>query len=921
MLLCFRAGAAGSIIHSFMQRKGEMGTITRGVRITIVGTLVATGAARAAQGPVKVPNQQTETGKPVVANPDDPSLVRIDEFRIQLDLEAAGFRRETAGSIMEIANPFKVRKRGRLYGSVYEFHRNDNFDARNFFDPVGKKLPEYKRNQFGVSFGTRVTDKLTLFGTYDGLRINQGSTILSHVPTPEMKAGNFSAFADPILDPFTGDPFPDNRIPEGRIDPVAAKMLLTIPDPNRSDPYRNFVNNLPLQQNRDSFTGRVDFEIGDHSRLFANYSLRNSNEVEVDALPVFGGTTKGRDQSVSLEFTRDFSENMVASLGLQFSRETEQQLSAQAGQRGLLASLGIRGVSALDDLDEGYPSIDISGYAGLGGDSDWPTTVFFNNWEFNPVLEYVRGRHNFEFGAEIGAFQINNTRTGGSRRGEFEFSGDYTGDGFADFLLGLPAVADRGVGTDRADMRRKTWSFFARDDWKINRNLSLSLSLAYNYYPFFRSLHNNISTFAPLLFEPPADGKIVVTGSEEAARSGLGGLGPGEAVRPDRNDWSPNFGFALNPLGNNRLVIRGSYQIDYDPLDEDEALEYLGRNYPFFYFERAVSPEDYPELSLGNPFASAGLTELNILGIEPNIRTNYMQEWQLSVQNEFLRNWNLEVSYEGVKSSRSRRTLVANVPLPGPGALQSRRPNPDFGRFSILTGSGSRSSNRLRVELTKRLSANLSLDASYRWTREFNDERDQPNNPRDLKAERAPDGEDQEFSINYIFDLPLGRGQAFPLEWAGKLRPLFEGWRLSGITSFSTGGRFNPTLPGDPNNDGVRGDRPDRIGSGVLDPSQRSIDMWFATGDFVAPHEPYGFGNSGRKILVAPGSRNWDISLVKRTRIAETGNILEFRAQFFNAFNNVNFSRPNATFGTSVFGRIFGAGRAREIELALKYSF
>ncbi len=110
-------------------------------------------------------------------------------------------------------------------------------------------------------------------------------------------------------------------------------------------------------------------------------------------------------------------------------------------------------------------------------------------------------------------------------------------------------------------------------------------------------------------------------------------------------------------------------------------------------------------------------------------------------------------------------------------------------------------------------------------------------------------------------------------------------------------------------------------GGRVLDPAQRSIDHWFATGDFVAPPQPYGFGNSGRNILVAPGRRNWDISLVKRTKITDSGNLLEFRVQFFNAFNHTNFSTPQSTFGTSVFGKIFGAERAREIEIALKYSF
>lgn len=889
--------------------------------ITALLAAVAAWTAAAGQDPEKKPIQALEPAKQGTAVLPDPSLIKVDEFKIQLGEEAAAFRRNQLGSIMEIVNPFSMRKRGRVYGSLYEFHRNDNFDARNFFDPVGQRLPEYKRNQFGVSFGTRVSNRLTLFGTYDGLRINKGSTILSHVPTREMKQGDFSAFADPLLDPVTGKPFLNNQIPKERIHPVASRLLSVIPDPNRSDPFRNFANGLPSVQNTDTITGRVDYEFSEDSKLFAKYSLQNSQEVEVNSLPIFGATTKGREQELSIEYNHDFSENMVASLALNFSRQTEQQLSAQSGQHGLLASLGIAGVTTLDDLDEGYPSFDISGYAGLGGDTDWPNTIFFNHLEINPTFTYVRGRHNLEFGAEIGTFQVNNARTGGTRRGSFEFSGSYTGDAFADFLLGLPNLAERGIGSDRADFRRKTWNLSVRDDWKINRKFTVSVALAYNYFPFYRSLHNNVATFAPLLFDPPRDGKIVVTGSNEAAALGLSGLEIGQAVYNDRNDWAPNIGLAFSPLGNNRLVIRGSYQFHYNPLEEDHALEYVGRNYPFFYTERAEAPEDSPDLDLSNPFQTATLTELDVRTIDPHIRNNYIQEWQASLQYEMLRNWNAEITYQGEKSTRSPRNLIANVPLPGPGSLQNRRPNPAFGRFSILTGSGSLSQNSLLLDLKKRVSRGFSLQASYGWTRAFSDDGDTPSNPRDLRAERAPDGQDHTFTMNYIFDLPFGRGQAIPMEWTGRLRKLFEGWRISGITTYSSGSRFSPLLAGDPNNDGVRADRPDRIGSGLLDSSQRSIDHWFVTEDFVVPQQPYGFGNCGRNVLVAPGKRNWDISFIKRTKITDSGSLLELRVQLFNAFNNVNFSQPNSTFGTSIFGKIFGAGRAREIEIALKYSF
>ena len=245
-----------------------MRTFSRELWVAVLCLAVAGGATLAGQENLRKPAQAPETPKQNTSNLPDPSLIKIDEFRIQISEETAGLRRTGSISITEVVNPFKVRKRGRVYGSVYEFHRNDNFDARNFFDPVGQKLPEFKRNQFGGSFGTLLSDRLTLFGTFDGLRINRGSTILAHVPTREMKKGDFSALSKQLVDPFTGLSYTNNQLPS--IHPVAAKMLSVIPDPNRSDPFRNFVNNLPEVQNTDTYTARVDYEFSKNSKLFGN---------------------------------------------------------------------------------------------------------------------------------------------------------------------------------------------------------------------------------------------------------------------------------------------------------------------------------------------------------------------------------------------------------------------------------------------------------------------------------------------------------------------------------------------------------------------------------------------------------------------------------------------------------------------------
>jgi hypothetical protein len=203
----------------------------------------------------------------------------------------------------------------------------------------------------------------------------------------------------------------------------------------------------------------------------------------------------------------------------------------------------------------------------------------------------------------------------------------------------------------------------------------------------------------------------------------------------------------------------------------------------------------------------------------------------------------------------------------------------------------------------------------------------QPSNPRNLAAERAYFGfrGPLQFSINYLLDLPVGKGKFISTRWAGKLGFLMEGWRISGITTLQTGGPFHPVMLGDFNNDGLWSDRPNRIGSGELPSSEQSIDKWFETSDFEVPDlsgpDPQWFGDSGRNILTAPGERVWDVSFIKRTRVTADGNLLEFRVQLFNAFNHPNFQQPGNWLGTETFGVISNADDGREIEVALKYTF
>jgi hypothetical protein len=784
--------------------------------------------------------------------------------------------------------------------------------------------------------------------------------MLSLVPTREMKNGDFSSLTDiQLRDPLTGQPFrdqngqPTNIIPPERIHPISLELLPLIPDPNRDDLTRNYVNNQPAVNNSNNFMARVDYEFNRRTKLFGNLNLNDYNSFNVAPLPDFGTNLNGRQTGVSIDLTHSFNPNNVLNLQVSYMRFSEIELSKFAGHTGLLDSLGIEGVSILDDADEGYPEFTIYGYAPIGsgsfdfgdfggfpsggfggfpsggfpGSGQSPSTSFFNNYNIEGNYAYIHGDHNIAFGGQLRFEQINDRRTWGTRRGSFTFAGFFTGNAFADFLLGIPDSASRGLGSDRTDLRQRNWELFFKDDWKINPKLTLSMQLKYTFSPVPRSVHDNVSFFYPLVFEPPTDGEIIVTGSSRARELGLD-LEPGQAAHDDWNDWEPNFGVAYSPFGNNRLVLRASYSIMHSDLSPMFAENYIGRNYPFFHIEKAESPTS-PDLDLSNPFGSVVASESTIRAIDPHIRNPYTQTWEASVQYHFAQNWDLNLQYRGRKYTRQQRTIPANVPLPAPfgEAIQPRRPNPGYGGFNILTSGASTSYNGLTVGVRRRMTSFFSLQTDFQWERAFSDSTSQPSNPRNYAAERSYYGFSGplRLDLNYILDLPIGKNKWLSTKWAGKLGFILEGWRISGITRIESGRPFTPILLGDYNNDGVWSDRPDRIGSGELPSSERSIDKWFEISDFVYPDlsgpDPQGFGNSGRNILSAPGEQNWDISFIKRTRVTEDGNLLELRVELFNAFNHVNFQTPGNWLGTETFGVISNADDAREIEIAVKYSF
>ncbi len=893
-------------------------------------------------------------------------LPDIAEFRILTERSGSLVDLES-NRVAAVVNVFPMQQAGTIRGSIYEFHRNDNLDASNFFavpindaqgNFLGKVKPEFKRNQFGIALNVALGRRLNLFGSYDGTRINKGSTLVSLVPTAAMKRGDFSLLQEEsgltLWDPVSGAPFPNNQIPEERIHPVAGRLLSLFPDPNNPDPKRNFINSEPEVVNDDTTLVRADFNLRPGTDLRVQYQYERQSGLDPESLPAFVGAEKGLEQEVSIGVTHTFSPRLTGSWDLEFQRESESEGPQGERSPGLVESLGISGISVSDPDNEAYPAFSLDSYGDIG-DEGLPEGEVTNDLSLNAALTQTMGNHKLQFEGSLVFNQINNRRSPALERGEFDFSGAFTefagvredaplcptpddpdalcptGDAFADFLLGGVDKAERAIGDSRQDLRSRSWELRLSEEWRIHPQFILTTGLTYHYFGPYHSVRPNVSVFHPLEFEPPEESQLITVGTAEAERAGLGDLIENGAVVPDRNDWAPRIGLAYRPFTDSRFVVRASYAVLYDPLQAWRYQEYLGKNFPFYFEEVSEAAGSGSGLDLSSPFSTETPTELTVQDIQHDLPTSTIQEWNLSLDHQLTENWKLGIGYRGRRGLNEYRILPANVPLPGSNEedLQARRPNPTFGPLFMVSAGGSSALHELVIEGERRLTDWYTMQFDFKWQREFDNLFDSnPSNPRNLRAEWAPTSRSAlAFSLNYVIDLPFRKGMATGAQ-AGLLDLLFGGWRVAGITEIQSGRRFSVGLRGDPNNDGVRGDRPDRLGPGQ-EGFTPTIDAWFDTSVFKKPDvfkEPdpnegiLKFGNAGRNILVGPGSHQWDLSLVKEV-FFENGHRLQTRFSFLNAWNQVNFGQPDRTLDSRSFGEISSAGDAREIEIALRYMF
>lgn len=872
----------------------------------------------------------------------------IAEFKIQTNSYAAEFGR-AGGAVVSVATRSGTND---LHGSVYEFIRNDAFDARGPFD--GAKLPSLRQNEYGGSIGGPIKKNRTFF-FFDYVHFKQraGQSFITTVPTLLQRQGIFLASegAPPIFNPFTGEQFVNNTIPADMIDPIAQSIINLYPLPNlpgtvveNQGVANNFSGTSEQQQDADRFDLRIDHVLTEKDNLSGRYSFFNAKtaqtplfgEVAIGSVPSRVGQGDARNQNLALTDIHTFSSDKINELRVAYSRIVTNFFGFDSGEN-TAADLGIPNINIFGDTSTGLPVINIEGLTSLGTDAPIPAIRTEENYQLVDNFTYIRGAHNLKFGVDLRRFRGDFFQISlESPRGRFDFDRNFTSDdgrvdtglGVASLLLGFPSLERRGVISDTPRNRLTQYFFFAQDDFKVSRKLTINYGLRYEYYSPAVDQRDNQSNF------DIASGQVLLAGRGDNSRS---------LVTSDKNNFAPRIGFAYSV--NDRTVIRSGYGISYFPDKFGASGGTLNTNFPFITLQQINPPDPFtpaPALSLESgiaPPTSADLSQPSlalvgdITAFDPDYKIGYVQFWNLTVQRQLFSDLVLEAAYVGTKGTHLFGNLHVNLnqPEPGPGPLDPRRPfasiAPEAVNIFLRDSSQSSIYHSLQAKAEKRFGRGLYFLNSYTWSKSIDDAAFaiDPQNVRGTT--RGPSTFDVRhlFTNSTLYELPVGRGRRFGTNMNSILDGFIGGWQVNGIYTFRTGlpatvslssGLVASTL----NNGGAN--RPDLVGDPNLPSDERTIERFFNTDAFAAPPtDSFRFGNIGRNTIRGPNFSNLDLSVFKTFYFQERY-ALQFRSEFFNLPNHPNYGLPNTTLGTAGFGTISSlAGNNRQIQFALKFSF
>jgi hypothetical protein len=873
-----------------------------------------------------------------------PSVDAIREFRIQVGQYSAEFG-AGGGAVINVVTRSGTNE---FHGTTFEFIRNNVFDARNFFSQ-GK--PPLRRNQFGFSAGGPIIkNRSFIFGNYDGTRERKGLTFAQNVPTAAQRAGDLSGFNKTILDPLTGQPFPGAVIPGDRIDPISRKILDFYPTPNSAvDPLRNFTGNPSLKNDQDSFLTKVDHHLSPKNDLMGRYAYQYVDFFNPGPFGRVGGLAQPqRFQNAAIGLTSSLTPSFLNELRFAYGRNRYDYAAQNVG-KPIGQELGLA-FAGQTDFMKGFISAANLGrtvISGIGEPQSW--LLLSDSLQWYEGVTWTRGKHTIKAGADIKRIRFSG-KDATHANGNYTFSGQFTGDGFADFLLGFPSSMVVPVTPSQDSAYRRTeQAYYVLDDFKVNSKLTLNYGLRYEFLTVPKELNGITVLFDPklgggvggLLF-PKQNTRAKEFFTVRRPDLPFGFLDRETPFLADKNNFAPRFGFAYRPFATTRTVIRGGYGWYYSSPQSINFVDNAVVAPPAYQWVTIPADPRVPDLHWNGKQGVApetflrGVTYGLLTGIEQQWLNGYTQQWSLSLSQELTRDLVLEAQYLGSKSTHLERAYDNNFTSPSPEPLASRVPFPKWSRIFGFSSGGTANYNAMLLSAEHRFAEGLAFKGAYTFsktlasgsTRIRSGNIGSAQNPNNLKAEGGLTTDDirHRLTMNYLYDLPFGPQQRWARGTKGVVAKLIGGWRVAGITTFRTGFPLTPTVNNvNCNSAFANSCRPDLVGShfGLLD--SNGVDTpRFDVNAFDWPRNPSHpaqrprFGTAAPNILRSNGLNNWDLSLIKNTYLGERYNV-EFRFETFNAFNHPNFGNPIAAVDSPLFGRTFSALEARDIQFGLKF--
>ena len=859
-----------------------------------------------------------------------PNVDTIAEFNVQASSFSAEYGRDPMHVVM-------VTKSGtnEYHGSLWEFMRNDKFAARNAF---ATSTPKLIQNQFGAAAGGRIIrDKTFFFTSFEGLRIRQDTIFNSTVPQPAMLQGNFSGISTTIMDPTTGLPFTNNTIPASRIDPAAQFFFPYLLQPNSSD--GRFRTIAPNKSDNTQGTLRIDHMISNKQRIFGRWVIYDSPFLFYGYSPQMYETNTTRQNSVGLNYVYTLTPNTLFSISSGYQRSNNQFTSPNVGTTNLTEEAGIQGFSTPGRANAvGLPSASISGYTGFGTLWGVPGRLWMESWNGKTSLNLIRGKHTIDLGLEYDNRTTYGNHASFASRGTFSFNGQYTGDGFADYLLGLVSGANRNYPLQTFGLQRSPYmATFVEDTYKVTPKLTLNLGLRYDRWLDKRAVRGNAATFDPRIGKAVAgvdkNGQVDLTAQPvaqylAAATAGLW-VSATEAHIPaglfEATGYvSPRVGFAWRPLSHQDFVIRGGYGIFTSSFQGNIAASSIVGPPYWSYETLGFSALSNQQWETAFPSAPTAFVAPSIAAAAWNTAPQKTHEWNLSVQKSLPLKSALTVSYVGNHvfdgiSGKSWDDVA-------PGAytdLQAARPYPGFSGVTLYQNMGDSWYNALQVKWERRFADGLTFTGSYAYSRLMLDNlapciycNVQPFTPPGYLKGRSDNDRTHILTANVVYELPVGHGRKYLSNMPRAANWLVGGWEMSGVYSFTSGAPLSFDVPGATLGNGYD-TRPDLVGS--LGVPNQGAALWFNPAALAAP-AAYTYGNSGMNIMDGPAMHNLDSALLKNFFFAES-RYVQFRWEMFNAFNTVNLGSPNTSIGQSTTGQIFWANPARVMQFGLKVIF